>query len=85
MKTFKDLEFNPHPIGSGVCSEMNFDNGYGVSVIKFYGSYGFPDLWEIAILKEGSLTYDTVITNDVLGNQTDEDVTGVMKRVQSLT
>ena len=85
MKTFKDLEFNSHPIGDGLQAVMNFDNGYGVSVVKFRGSYGYgQDLWEVAILYENELTYDTDITDDVLGYQTDEDVTDVMKKVQSL-
>lgn len=85
MKTFKDLEFKPHLAGmGGVQASMNFDNGYGVSVIKFYGSYGYPDLWEVAVLYQDSLTYSTDITSDVLGHQTDQDVTDVMKKVQTL-
>lgn len=85
MKTFKDLKFKPHPIGNGLQAKMNFDNDYGVSVVKFNGSYGFSnDLWEVAILYKDSLTYNTEITDDVLGYQTDQDVTDVMKKVQAL-
>ena len=85
MKTFKDLEFKPHPIGNGVQAVINFDNNYGVSVVKFNGSYGYQqDLWEVAILYKGILTYNTGITDDVLSYQTDEDVTEVMKKVQML-
>jgi hypothetical protein len=85
MKTFKDLEFKPHPIGNGLQATMNFDNDYGVSVVKFNGSYGFNrDLWEVAILYKDALTYNTDITDDVLGYQTDQDVTDVMKKVQDL-
>jgi len=62
-----------------------FKNEYSVSVVKFAGSYGYAsDLWEVAILYQGSITYDTHITNDVLGHQTDQDVTDVMKKVQEL-
>lgn len=84
MKKFKDLEFSPHWIGNGVQAVMSFDNNYGVSVVKFQGSYGYPNLWEVAILYKGDLTYSTDITDDVLGHQTDEDVTDVMKQVQLL-
>ena len=86
MKTFKDLEFKPHPIANGLQAVMNFDNDYGVSVVKFNGSYGYrQDLWEVAILYKGSLTFDTDITGDVLGHQTEQDVTDVMEKVQALT
>ncbi len=85
MKTFKDLDFKPHSIDDGVQAVMNFDNNYGVSVIQFSGSYGFyQDLWEVAILYHGSLTYNTYITDDVLGYLTTKGVTKVMKQVQEL-
>ena len=85
MKTFKDLEFKPHTIGNGLQAVMHFDNNYGVSVVKFNGSYGYhQDLWEVAILYKDELTYNTDITDDVLGYQTEQDVTDVMKKVQEL-
>ena len=85
MKTFKDLEFKPHPIGNGLQAVMNFDNDYGVSVVKFNGSYGYHrGLWEVAILYKDSITYNTDITDDVLGHQTEQDVTDVMGKVQAL-
>lgn len=85
MKTFKDLEFEEHVIGNGLQARMNFNNGYGVSVVKFQGSYGFSQgLWEVAILFYDELTYNTEITDDVLGYQTMSDVTNVMKQVQKL-
>ena len=34
MKTFSDLEFKTHPMGSGIISRIKFDNGYGASVVK---------------------------------------------------
>ena len=33
MKRFKDLEFEPHPLGLGSQARITFDNGYGVSVL----------------------------------------------------
>lgn len=87
MFTIKDLKFNP--LWNGVQAVMFFPNGYGVSVIKHQYSYGGNrGLWEIAVLKgtedNWEMCYDTDITDDVLGYQTDQDVTDVMRRVQEL-
>ena len=89
MKTFEDLEFeqlNDEPFMVGKKGRMYFDNGYGVSVVSHTYSYGGKDgLFEVAVLgKDGNLTYDTPVTNDVIGYLTEEDVTDVMKQVQEL-
>lgn len=92
MKSFKDLEFKPHLAGDGLQARTEFPNGYGVSVVRFrlpydfgYGSYTSNETeWEVAILKDGGLTYETPITDDVIGHQTAEQVNEIMKRVQEL-
>jgi len=97
MKTFKDLQFQPHPNSSlegGVQAKMFFPNGYGVSVVRFkvlgtYASYtNNEDEWEMAILKGNDskfeICYDTPITSDVLGYLSDDEVSEIMKRVQKL-
>ena len=86
MKTFKDLQFKPHPNWSdGVQATMDFDNGYGVSVIKSEFSYGGSDgKYELAVIKDGQCCYDTPITDDVLGHLEESDVTDAMKKVQEL-
>jgi hypothetical protein len=87
MKAFKDLEFVEHPshIG-GVQARITFDNGYGASVVKTPYSYGGEDgLYELAVLDmDGHLTYDTSVTNDVIGYLRDIDVTDVMEKIQQL-
>ena len=87
MKTFKDLEFVEHPnhIG-GVQARITFDNGYGASVVKTPYSYGGDrGLYELAVLNtDGHLTYDTPVTNDVIGYLRDIDVTEVMEKIQQL-
>ena len=85
MKTFKDLEFTDKDHIDGQRAVLEFDNGYGVSVITGYGAYGNAESpYEIAILKEGSLCYDTPITNNVIGYNTAEEVTEYMKKIQKL-
>ena len=96
-KAFKDLVFHPHPLGNGLRAVMFFDNGYGVSVVRFrcgyedkdYGSYTKnEEEWELAVLEgneqSSELTYDTEITKDVLGYLLDKDVTKIMIQVQNI-
>ena len=63
---------------------MVFENGYGVSVVSNTYSYGGKDgLFEVAVLgKDGELTYDTSVTNDVIGYLETEGVTEIMEQVQ---
>ena len=70
----------------GKKARMHFENWYGVSVVSHSYSYGGRDgLYEVAVLdSDDNLTYDTPVTNDVIGYLTEEDVTDVMKQVQEL-
>ena len=88
---FSDLQFNPHKNypDTGVQAKHFFDNGYGVSVVSFPGSYGFRDgLYESAVLKgteeDWEICYDTWITNDVLGYQSEEEVEVLLHDVENL-
>ena len=84
-KTYEDIEFNWIDYLGGFTSSTYFDNGYGVSVIKHDGSYGGKQgLYELAVLKDGDLCYDTEITNNVIGHLTPESVTEIMIKVQEL-
>jgi len=89
MKKFEDLEFEKiedAPYQIGVKCKMVFENGYGVSVVCHTHSYGGKNgLFEIAVLgKDGDLTYDTPVTNDVIGYLSREEVTDIMEQVQEL-
>jgi hypothetical protein len=87
MKTFKDLEFVEHPSHiEGVQARIQFDNGYGASVVKTPYTYGGDrGLYELAVLdSEGHLTYATSVTDDVIGYLRPEDVTDVMTKIQQL-
>lgn len=63
-----------------------FPNGYGASVIRHQGSYGFKNgLWELAVLdSSGDLCYSTPITNDVIGHLTDEEVILKLNEIRGL-
>lgn len=86
MKVFEDLEFNPHSgLLGGIHARMDFDNGYGVSVVQSSFTYGGEEgLYEMAVMKDDHICYDTPITSDVLGYLSEEDVTVHMIEVQNL-
>lgn len=69
----------------GIRYTFSFSNNYGASVIKNSGSYGADqDLWELAVLKHGELCYDTVITSDVEGWLSDEEVNSFLSKIGNL-
>lgn len=87
MKTFKDLQFEAHTgHDTGVMSRIYFENGYGASVVKTPYTYGGDrGLYELAVLDaNGFLTYDTPITDDVIGYLNPDEVTDIMKQIQNL-
>ena len=75
---------------NGVQYIFKFPNNYGASVIKHDRSYGHEDdLWELAVITFGScggwgITYETEITNDVIGYLTDERVQELLYRIKGL-
>ena len=86
MKTFDDLQFTPHPNMNGVQARIQFENGYGASVVKGEYTYGGEDgLYELAVLdSNGKLTYSTPVTDDVEGYLSEDGVTRLLEQIQSL-
>jgi hypothetical protein len=89
MKQFKDLEFKTHVHGEefGIQARIQFDNGYGASVVKGPHTYGGDkDLYELAVMdgQGNGPIYFTPITDDVIGYLRPEDVTDVMIKIQQL-
>ena len=69
----------------GIQKVYMFPNGYGASVIQHKGSYGYEKgLWEVAVLHEGELCYDSEITNDVIGYLNDPEVDNILRRIKLL-
>lgn len=88
MKEFKDLEFErmEDSIKPFERAALQFDNGYGISVLTGGYSYskGLHDLYEIGMLdNNGELMYTEITDNDVVGYITAEQVTEYMKKIQS--
>ena len=77
-------------INNGVGLLVEFENGYGASIVCHDRSYGGPfeigksNLYELAVLYDGHLCYDTPITSDVLGWQTIEEVNETLKKIEEL-
>jgi hypothetical protein len=87
MKTFKDLEFDLTNMAGGQRAELNFQNGYGASVLRGDGTtFSRTDggTYELAVLSGSRLCYDTHITEDVLNWQTEEEITAALKAIQQL-
>lgn len=62
-----------------------FANGYGASVIKNSYSYGHEyGLYELAVMKDGRLCYDTPITDNVIGYLTADKVAEHLSRIEKL-
>lgn len=70
----------------GVHLILGFPNGYGASVVRNPYSYGGQDgLFELAVLgRDGHITYDTEITDDVEGYLTEGEVTELLSKVSNL-
>jgi hypothetical protein len=96
MKTFKDLEFKQHKHRDGLHAILMFKNNYGISVVRFKNMFndGYAshtdneNQWEIAVFKGDNenyeITYETPITDDVIGYLSEEEVTEVMLKIQNL-
>jgi hypothetical protein len=86
MTTFNDLIFNKLPDGMGIQCRIEFPNGYGASIVKgpytYGGRYG---LFELAVLdSDGQITYDTPITDDVVGYLTENGITALLAEIELL-
>lgn len=87
-----------HPVGMGVQRLYRFDNGFGASVVQFSmptpsglfaGSYGAnAGLWELGVIRwtgdEFHLTYETPITDDVIGHLDLDEVQEILRRIRDL-
>jgi hypothetical protein len=82
----------PHGTGNGVQKIYRFANGYGASVVRFPGSYGYEKgLWELAVIRFNSediydwrINYKTPITKDVIGYLDNLRVNALLEQIEAL-
>jgi hypothetical protein len=64
---------------------VKFDNGYQASIVSHQYSYGGENgLFEIAVLHDGEIVYDTPVTNDVIGHLDFAGVAATLKDIEEL-
>lgn len=71
-----------------------FPNGYGASVIRSLYTYGGPELFEVAVLIHDKdrpddpcahiITYDTPITDEVIGDLDESAVSDILNKIKDL-
>ena len=84
INKYKILDTKHHH-GEGRQLKYLFENNYGASVIKTPWSDGGPDgLWELAVLHNDKLCYDTPITSDVIGRLEFSQVIEILKEIRDL-
>jgi hypothetical protein len=73
------------PCNGGTQRLYAFSNGYSASVVQHRFSYGGEaGLWELAVLRDGRIVYDTPITDDVLGRLTEGEVQQTLAAIEAL-
>jgi hypothetical protein len=70
----------------GIQRIYRFENSnYGASVVRHDFSYSIPEKpWELAVLYNGKLCYNTYITNDVIGCLSGDEVQEILARIDDL-
>ena len=86
------IETRQHMVGMGGVQKIyRFDNNYGASVVRFQYSYGYEKgLWELAVIgfpddsDDYRITYETYLTDDVIGYLSDKQVEETLIAIQEL-
>jgi hypothetical protein len=68
-----------------VALEVGCPNGYAASIARNPGTYGAADgRYEVAVYRNGTIVYDTPVTDDVLGNLTESEVVDAVRQIAAL-
>lgn len=81
-----ELDWKPHPVGmGGHQAVVQFDNGYGASVLKGGPFYTKNGTYEVAVIDaEGNLTCETPVTDDVLGYLSESEANEALAQIAAL-
>jgi len=86
MTVLKDIKFKLSGIsGPNQRATIVFPNGFGASILNGVGCSVKDTTYELAVLDGNNLCYDTHITDDVLGWQTEEEINVALKQIAELT
>lgn len=80
---FPSLQWRQHPLG-GEIARLNFPNGYTASVLRGGHFYTAGGTYEIAVMRDGNMVYDTPITDDVLGYLSLDEAERAISEIASL-
>ena len=82
---FRKYLKNTNYFHNGLQHKYLFPNGYGASVVKHDYSYGGKDgLWELAVLVQDKITYNTSITEDVIVHLSWKNVESYLSQIKDL-
>ncbi len=86
VTTFQELKFQDHTLVGRKQCIVQFPNGYGASIVQGEHTYGGKDgLYELAVFgQDGHISYDTPITNDVLGYLSELEVEKTLTNIKNL-
>jgi hypothetical protein len=96
MASFSELQFGPHPdVDGGIIAKKEFENGYGVTVERYYitddrgailqytlGSES--GLYQIGFTKNGEAFFEDPLPDNIIGAASEEVVTEIMTMVETL-
>lgn len=74
-----------YPMVDGFHILVDYPNGFTASITKNSITSKNSDLWEIAILYDNEICFDTPITDDVLPYLDDEKVLAYCNEIRNLT
>jgi hypothetical protein len=82
---FKEYFLMKKDVNGGNQWVFRFPNDYGASVVSHCFSYGL----ELAVVKfdelgQFELTYDTPVTDDVIGHMTEEELVDTLRKIKNL-
>lgn len=85
VRKYGDFVIEDKCVLGGVQLLFRFQNGYGASLVSHMGSYG-NEIAVIEFQEDGNwkISYDTNITEDVLGHLDDEEIIETLGKIQNI-